>query len=331
MRDVDAVITWVDGSDPAWLAQKAEYAGEKRLTKASSGEARYRQWDNLQYIFRGIETYMPWVRHVYLITWGHLPSWLNTENENLRIVRHEDFIPEDYRPTFNSNVIELNLHRIQSLSDCFISFNDDMFVLQPTKREDFFVGDRPKDTAILTPFVVVPDGIAANEMNNLEIINKYFSRDNVLQHFFKWVNFEYGPDVLRTLIFMQWKGINGVFEPHIPLSLKKSTLAEIWDREGEALDMTCRHRFRSKEDVMIWIVRQWQLMKGDFEPRRKSFGQYYVLPKDLEAVLRTIEKPGKRTCICINDSLKVKDMEAAKARINRALEQHLPVKSSFEL
>ena len=46
-NNVDIVITWVDGSDPNWLA-------EKKMYTKKSNNVRYIYWDNLVYIFRGI-------------------------------------------------------------------------------------------------------------------------------------------------------------------------------------------------------------------------------------------------------------------------------------
>jgi len=53
------------------------------------------------------------------------------------IVNHKDFIPEEYLPIFNSNAIELNMHKIKELSENFVYFNDDMFVLKEMKKEAF--------------------------------------------------------------------------------------------------------------------------------------------------------------------------------------------------
>lgn len=58
-NNVDIVITWVDGSDPNWLA-------EKKMYTKKSNNVRYRDWDNLVYIFRGIEQFMPYVYDVYM-------------------------------------------------------------------------------------------------------------------------------------------------------------------------------------------------------------------------------------------------------------------------
>ena len=47
MKPIDFVIIWVDGNDPEWRKEKAQYDG-KAVTAANS-EVRYRDWDNLQY------------------------------------------------------------------------------------------------------------------------------------------------------------------------------------------------------------------------------------------------------------------------------------------
>lgn len=92
----------------------------------------------LQYWFRGVEKFAPWVNRIYFVTWGHIPSWLNLSHPKLKVVRHEEFIPTDYLPTFSSHPIELNLHRIKGLSERFVYFNDDTFLIRPVLQEDFF-------------------------------------------------------------------------------------------------------------------------------------------------------------------------------------------------
>lgn len=330
-NNIDVVITWLDGSDKAWLEEKIKYLPENEKYKAGVSADRFRSWDNLQYIFRGIEKYMPWVNKVHFVTWGHLPKWLNKDCPKLNIVNHKDFIPEKYLPTFNSCTIELNFHRIPGLSEQFINFNDDMFVIGPTKASDFFVDGLPKDTAILTPFTVNPNGIAALEMNNLEVVNTYFSRDDIKKNLGKWFNVKYGMKNLRTLIFMQWKRINGIYEPHVPLGFLKSTYNELWEKENELFDSTSMNKFRSKNDITDWLIRHWQLAKGDFIPRSPKFSKYLCLPSDMEAVMETLNNPGKCRLLCINDSDDVKDFDGMKKKVNAALDRFLPDKSDFEI
>ena len=50
--EIDLVIPWVDGNDPKWLAEKRACLKEEE----GDGRAnRFREWDNLEYLFRGIE------------------------------------------------------------------------------------------------------------------------------------------------------------------------------------------------------------------------------------------------------------------------------------
>ena len=113
MEKIDFVILWVDGSDEKWLKEKNKYTN----IKGDASINRFRDFGNLQYLFRGIEKYADFVNNIFFITWGHIPSWLNVNHPKLKIIRHDQFIPNKYLPTFNSNVIELNLHRIKDLSE----------------------------------------------------------------------------------------------------------------------------------------------------------------------------------------------------------------------
>ena len=50
---------------------------------------------------------------------------------------HREIIEQEYLPTFNSHVIEANLHKIPNLSEHFIYFNDDVFVAKLYRRAIF--------------------------------------------------------------------------------------------------------------------------------------------------------------------------------------------------
>lgn len=328
MEKIDVVLTWVDGNDPNWRAEKRKY--DKCSTLIDEREIRYRDWDNIQYIFRGIENYMPWINKVHFVTWGHLPSWMNTECPKLNIVNHKDFIPTEYLPTFNSNTIELNLHRIPGLAEQFINFNDDMFVVGETKPEDFFKHGLPKDMAVVSPAPCFRDIMCCVEANNFGVINDYFTPGDINKNKRKWYSLKYGKFLVRTLIFSRFKTILGLFESHIPFSYLKSTMIEVWDKEFELLDNTCRHKFRTRDDVNEWLFRHWQIMTGNFEPRRWDFG-LLMRAADVEAVVETLRNPGRLKMLCINDSNVVEEYEKCKKEINKALEQRFPEKSMFEI
>ena len=151
---IDFVVTWVDGNDQAWREEKEQYwsrihGGEVSIK--GNGFERYRDWDQFMYWFRAVEMYAPWVRYVYLVTWGHVPKWLNLNHPKLRIIKHPDYIDREYLPTFQSIPIEINLHRINDLSEHFVYFNDDQLLTSPVLPVDFFVGGVPKHCAIAYP------------------------------------------------------------------------------------------------------------------------------------------------------------------------------------
>lgn len=138
MIDVmDAVVTFVNGLDPVWQAQYAKTVGGKALAK------RFRDWGILKYWMRGVERHMPFIENVFLVVSGptQVPEWASLK---LKIVCHEDIIPKEYLPTFNSGDIELFLHRIPGLSEQFIYFNDDMHPMMDCRVEDFFEGGKVK-------------------------------------------------------------------------------------------------------------------------------------------------------------------------------------------
>lgn len=331
MKKIDFVILWVDGKDPIWLNEKNKYSQNKK--GVAYEKSRYRDWDNLQYWFRGVEKYASWVNKIFFVTFGHVPRWLNKDNEKLIVVKHSDFIPLEYLPTFNSNTILLNLHNIKGLSDNFVVFNDDMFLLKHVKEEDFFKNEIPRDECVHN--VITSYGVKGQHchflLNNIDIINRYFKKYNVMQkNFFKTFNFKYGIKLLRTVFLLPWYSFTGFYDPHIPNSYLKKTYIEVWDKEGEVLKNTCTHKFRNNEDVTEWVMRYWQLCKGEFIPRKnKTFGKYYNITNDNRDIVQEIVKQ-KHNVICINDVRDNFDFEKAKNEIIQAFEEILPEKSSFE-
>ena len=175
MNKIDFVLPWVDGSDEAWIRQRNEYLN---IRDGDLSNSRFRDWENLQYWFRGVEKYAPWVRKIHFVTWGHLPKGLNTEHTKLNIVRHEDFIPEKFRPTFNSHTIEWNFHRIPGLAEKFVYFNDDVFLLRSVKPENFFKNGKPVDMLALQPDVANVDNqtMPYIYLNNTMLLAKYFDK-----------------------------------------------------------------------------------------------------------------------------------------------------------
>lgn len=329
-ENVDIVITWVDGKDPIWLESRNKYRLDNYLPVNNVEDStRFRSWDNLQYIFRGIENYMPWVNHVYLVTSGQCPEWIDLSNRRLTLVDHKDFIPSEYLPTFNSNTIDLNLFRIKGLSEKFIYFNDDMFVLNKTKKEDFYINGVPCDSACISPQPIHRDDIRNIEINNLKILNDHFSMQDIKTNSKKWFDvFRYKGLALRSILFSNFSTIIGIYEPHLPISHLKSNCEEIWEKEFEELNNTSLHHFRSTEDVNQWLFRNWMLLGGQFMPRNINYGTY-INSNYVSDVCKLILHSSYKL-VCINDGSTNEQFEDDKKQINNAFQKKFPQKSSFE-
>lgn len=325
---VDFVITWVDANDIEWQREKNKYSKDK---KGDNSVIRYRDWEILKYWFRGVEKFAPWVNKIHFITYGHIPTWLNTDNPKLNVVKHTDFIPEKYLPTFNSHTIENNMHLIKELNENFVYFNDDMFIIDEVKKEDFFKNNLPCDSFaenILT---------AGNKnstfhyilLNNMEIINNYYNKRQFIKKYpAKFLNIKYGVKNIRTLLLLPWSNFSLIYDTHIPVSLKKQTLYDVWNKEYERFNETCMHKFRTSQDVSQYVFRYWQMLNGKFKPRSFKFGKVFTLKNENKEIYNTIEKQ-KYKIICINDSDSI-DFEKVKKELQNSFERILPEKSSFE-
>ncbi len=330
MDVIDFVVMWVDGSDPAWLEEKNKYSPKK--TDFRNSDNRYRDWGNMRYWFRGVEKYAPWVNNVYFVTWGHLPPWLNTDHPKLKIIKHGDFIPKQYLPTFSSNSIELNLFRIKGLSETFVYFNDDMFLTDHVAPDDMFREGLPRDTFVES--LVAPVNrmsISHTKTNMVDLINESFDKRQVHRLYrSKVYNPKYGLQNLITLYFLPFSYFTGFRNPHIPISHLKSTWETVWNKYETELDETCSNRFRTFGDVNNWLFRYWNLCTGKFVPRRSDFGQYFEAASDNSALCSYIRQH-KGKMICFNDMPGDYSFEAAKKEINAAFADTLPDKCAYEL
>lgn len=331
--EIDFVIIWVDGSDPEWLAEKAKYAPP---ADTDNRPERYRDWGLLPYWFRGVEKFAPWVRKVHFVTWGHIPKWLNTDHPKLNIVRHDEYIPEKYLPTFSSHTIELNLHRIKGLSENFVYFNDDTFLTAPVNEETFFKNGLPCDSAVLNVHCYSPDlPIQMIAINDAGVINRHFKlKETIKAAPMKWLDPLYGKMLFRTIPLMFCPRFPGFYQHHLPSSLKRSTFEAVWAAEPDILDSTCSHKFRSMYDVNQWVFREWQLANNGFCPRSLKTGKCFFPDRDgmgeFERAAQLIAK-GKKKLVCINDCpLTEEEFTTCSQILRDGFERSLPEKSGFE-
>lgn len=331
---IDIVVMWVDGNDQKWQQEKQKYDVK---SNSDASIYRYRDWDLLNYWFRGIEKYAPWANKVFFVTWGHVPEWLNLDNPRLVIVNHKDFIPKKYLPTFSANTIENNLHRINGLSEKFILFNDDCYLIKMTDREDFFKENLPTDIPALNVYCPTK-GMTGQffGFNDTSIINEHFNMKSCIKRDkAKWYKLSNGKAIFRTFILRNCPRFPGFYQHHLPSSFLKSTFDEVWKKEYDILNMTCMHKFRETTDVNQWLFKDWQIASGKFSNRKIRMGESYYVDRDginkikKDIINYIVKRKGKM--ISINDGpMSDEEFDMLICDLKESFNKILPNKSSFE-
>ena len=147
MEKIDAVITWVDGSEPNYQRKLKEH-----LSNNDTIKRQYLQANEINLCVASIVKYAPFIRKIFIVTDKQSPNLDSVKHivskEKIEIVDHEEIFRDniEFLPTFNIRSIDALLFKIKDLSEKFIYFNDDMFLVKKTNPEDWFVGDK----AVLT-------------------------------------------------------------------------------------------------------------------------------------------------------------------------------------
>lgn len=173
---VDIVFTWVDGTDPTWLAQRKHFENERNehFHIAQREPAPHRK-DELYYAVKLAEKNLPWLRRIIIVTQRpQKPWWL--ASTRAEVVHHDEFfMPAVLQPTFNSNTIESQLPYISGLAEHYLVANDDMFVGRELKKSHFFSSKGKPIMRLSNPALYkVLNTAWAKHLMNTENINRNF-------------------------------------------------------------------------------------------------------------------------------------------------------------
>ncbi|XP_025975538.2 N-acetylglucosamine-1-phosphotransferase subunits alpha/beta isoform X1 [Dromaius novaehollandiae] len=132
----------IDGKEltlnPAYLLWDLSSVSQSKQDEDISA-SRFEDNEELRYSLRSIERHAPWVRHIFIVTNGQIPSWLNLDNPRITIVTHQEIFQNvSHLPTFSSPAIESHIHRISGLSQKFIYLNDDVMFGKDVWPDDFY-------------------------------------------------------------------------------------------------------------------------------------------------------------------------------------------------
>lgn len=311
MFKTDIVYTWVDDKDASWLEKKSKYdSSSSKLNKDATDECRFFNNDELKYSLRSIEKYAPWINKIFIVVDNQKPSWLNLDNEKIRLVDHREIIPSNKLPLFNSCAIENSICDIKDLSEYFIYANDDMLFWDSVDFEFFFKDGKP---------VYYLD----------KKINKFKNYKHI-----------YGYTIYRA--YKLAKESLCVDVPYFPYHnidpYRKSLFLECKEKFKNEFNQTLNNRFRDFSDMQRMIISYYSFFKGEaiFKNTGLNFIDKYIKRKSKVAQYYTISskttekiKNSKAKLMCINDSRKTTNKDREK--IKEILENKFPQKSCFEV
>jgi hypothetical protein len=329
--EIDFVITWVDMNDPKWKHDFAKYSGKIDNSKNEVSEARFRDYGLLKYWFRGVDKFAPWVRKIHFVTCGQKPEWLDITHPKLNMVNHEDFIPSEYLPVFNSNLIEIYMHKIPGLSENFVYFNDDFFIIREVSPQNFFTNGLPNDIAAFrTNFGMSQYGKMLK--NNIRLINTFFNKKEVFtRDADKWFFEEYGKKARMNYFLKYYPKFVTFRTPHNAQAFLKSTFEDVWAHCSNELKGMSKNRFRSDSDYTPELFRSWQICQSQFQPYNvyKNSKMFPLVLKSKKAIKAI--RSQQYSMVCVNDNVHIPNYKQVISDLNTAFAQILPTKSTFEL
>ncbi len=229
LSEIDAVITWVDGAQPAHLKKRMHYmaAAETPLHGNAINPHRWADSDELSYCLRAIERNAPWIRRVWIITDDQapqLPDLSPAFRAKISMIDHYEIFAghEHVLPTFNSLSIETMLWRIKGLAERFLYFNDDVFVTRPVQPSDFFNDTGP---------VLRGHWADYSELADCPIKRRELA---LLNHF----------NQIKSATMSGYSADKIFLSAHVVHPMKKSVMAALFAEHSGAFLENITHRFR---------------------------------------------------------------------------------------
>ena len=139
-RQIDLVIPYVNNQDEIWRNSFVRFCSRNNL-KDRIVEMIGSRYGGITFIYNQLKLVrknMPWIKNIYLLLSNKEQIIESFLPPNVKIVLHEEFIPGQFLPTFNSCAIEMFLWNIPNLSEYFIYANDDMLPTGKLSENDFF-------------------------------------------------------------------------------------------------------------------------------------------------------------------------------------------------
>lgn len=304
-KNIDYVITWVDGQDPQHKAarQKAlaqdsaiKSAGntdEKQFGFEKTTQIRFQDNGELYYNIASALLYAPFIRRIFVVSDGQIPPYLHSfaaegkcAADFIQAVSHDTIFAPDSslpalkaaRPSFNSRAIEAALWRIPGLAEHFIFSNDDFFFNAPAAAEDFFVNGAPK--------------ILGTWKSSAKIRLRTLYHRALRRVFGRPISARHRRSLWLGAIIAGWKSKKYLSVPHCPHPLRKSVFADFFTANPRRLNKQLSFRFRSAEQFNpVSLANHLEMLQGAQPAAAPSIAYLDDIksPQHYAAFLRRVE------------------------------------------
>jgi hypothetical protein len=315
---IDIVYLWVDGADPLWQARRHQALTQNAeghhasLGRYGDVQGRYRDNGELRFNLRALERFFPEHGHIYIITDGQTPQWLQA-GDGLTLIDHRDLLPAAALPVFDSGHIESYLHHIPGLSERFFYLNDDVFFGAPVDVGMWF---GLQGAAVFNEYATVPDYDCLQQHEDPLVNASLLSRD--------WLSAQ-DP---------AYQHLSQIFA-HSPRPMFKSVMFALEAAAPELFHQVRSTVFRSwaVPPLIPDLVPRWMVETGLALQRQAD--SIYLCSGDDDAddqFQQLAASFGRLDFFCINDTSDESSADTPELqRIRISLERLLPAPSRFEM
>ena len=325
-QPIDAVIAWVDGSDPALAQKRNRYLrGPHRVAAQAVAATRFACSNEIRYCVLSILKFAPFIRNIFIVTDGQDPG-LDQEirthfperRHAIRIVDHKEIFEgyEEYLPTFNSISIGNMVWRIKGLSEHFVYFNDDVFLIRPVKPREWVKNNRVvmRGKWMLPPFVKM----AKNFFRNI-IHRKLLNKPGYMPKF--------------SFYLVQWNAAStaGIrarffFNCHTPHVLNRKRLEAFFSKNKALLKGNISYRFRNQKQFNVTtLANHLEILDGNKNTAKLNLG--YLVPsyyskRRLKLKMRRCESDESIKSVCVQslDTARQEEQEQILSWMDQILE-----------
>lgn len=340
---IDFVLPWVDSSDKIWQKQKESFLPKSNNDMDNDiGELRYRDTNTLKYLLRSIEQNCPWYNKIFIITQGHKPKWIDSNNNKVVFVTHQElYFDHTHLPTFNSSSIEMNLANLKGVSEYFVYLNDDFLIMNSLDKKRFFVDNKPVDFLMhgWLPRGKIYQALRDNSSwvkalnNNISLLNTVYKpsditnkKDILFHHTYPLKN-----KLSNWLLLHIYKRYFFISHWHNAQPYRMSTIKEVYSKFTKDMMVCSRNKFRADNDLTQYLYRYYHLTKGEFYPYYfdDNYKANITSIESLESIINDINLL-KPNFVSIYDNYNPKKHTKIVAKLTEFLESKFPKKASFE-